>query len=241
MTTSQNPPWVLRKAVLVYARDFDDYSLARLRIEHDQSANRASLSLSITADLANLNSRSQVLTLNIPPERVENGGFSRQSNEKIFSSRLFTMLPAPETNFAAVSTLSMSLNLTGIVLCPSNMETLSPATPGDLNFNAFAKICQSKFLRLHFSRRQFVNDELEKLQNLSDALRQRKLQAVSFNHARHGAVQKDWRVFSRSPDPPPYCQEPVEQVKQVDAGQVIGKRRRGISIACCLFGSSNSI
>ncbi|GIK07285.1 hypothetical protein Aspvir_002943 [Aspergillus viridinutans] len=116
------------------------------------------------------------------------------------------------------------------------MESLSPATPGHVDFRSFARICQSKFLRLHFSRRQFVNKELDKLENFACALRKRSLQTVSFNHARHGVVQKDWRVFNLSPDPPPYCQEPLsEQAKEADpplyceecvSEQGIGKRRR---------------
>jgi hypothetical protein len=66
-----------------------------------------------------------------------------------------------------------------------------------------------------------VNKELDKLEHFSCALRKRSLQTVSFNHARHGVVQKDWRVFNLSPDPPPYYQESVSE-------QSIGKRRRGI-------------
>ncbi|KAL2840184.1 hypothetical protein BJY01DRAFT_257438 [Aspergillus pseudoustus] len=230
-TSSQNPPWVLKKAVLVYAPDLDVFCLSRLRIVHDQTADQGSISLSITADVADLTSRSQVLTLNIPPESVEKCGLSRKSNDNLCPSRLVSMLPAPVPNVSAVSTLSLSLGTTGIVLCPSEMESLSPATPGDLKFHSFAKICQSKYLRLHFSRRQFVNKEVDELEIFSNALRQRSLQAVSFNHARHGVVQKDWRVFSLSPDPPPYCQEPVsEQVNQADpplyCEQAVGKRRR---------------
>ncbi|GFF37805.1 hypothetical protein IFM51744_03581 [Aspergillus udagawae] len=235
-TASQNPPWVLKKAVLVYAPVLNVSCHARLRIVHDQTANRGSISISITAYLANLSGRSQVLTLNIPPERVEKCALAQKSNDNLCSSHLVSMLPAPVTTVSAVSTLSLSLGTSGIVLCPSEMESLSAATPGDLNFHSFAKICQSKFLRLHFSRRQFVNRELDKLETFSCALRKRSLQTVAFNHTRHGVVQKDWRVFSLSPDPPPYCQEPVsEQVKQVDpplyceesvSGQVVGKRRR---------------
>ncbi|KAL4977123.1 hypothetical protein BDW66DRAFT_42619 [Aspergillus desertorum] len=231
-TTSKDPPWVLKKkTVLVYAPDLDVSCLVRLRIVHDQTANQGSISLSITADLANLSGRSQVLTLNIPPERVEKCGLARKSNDDLCSSRLVPRLPAPVTNVSAVSTLSLSLGTTGIVLYPSGIESLSSATPGDLKFHSFAKICQSKFLRLHFSGRQFVDNELDKLQNFSYALRHGSLRAVPFNQARHGVVQKDWRVFSLSPDPPPYCQESVsEQVNQVDpplyCEQAVGKRRR---------------
>ncbi|CEL01701.1 hypothetical protein ASPCAL01280 [Aspergillus calidoustus] len=232
-TTSPNPPWVLKKKVLVYAFDLDVFCVTRLSIDHDQTANQGSISLLITADLANLNGRSKVLTLNIPLETVEKCGLARRSNDDLCPPRLVPMLPAPVTNVSAVSTLSLSLGTTGTVLCPSDMESLSPATPGDLNFHSFAKICQSKFLRVHFSGRQFVNSELDQLQSFSSALRQRRLQTVSYNHARHGVVQKDWRVFRLSPDPPPYCQEPVpEQVNQVDpplyseSEQNVGKRRR---------------
>jgi hypothetical protein len=49
-----------------------------------------------------------------------------------------------------------------------------------------------------------MNKELDKLENFSCTLQKRSLQTVLFNHARHGVVQKDWRVFSLSPDPPLY-------------------------------------
>ncbi|KAL3481221.1 hypothetical protein BJX99DRAFT_219368 [Aspergillus californicus] len=231
--TSQNPSWVLKKKVLVHAYDLDVFCVARLSIDHHKTTNQGSISLLITADLANLNGRSQVLTLNIPPERVEKCGLARRSNNDLCPPRLVPMLPAPVTNVSAVSTLSLSLGTTGIVLCSSHMESLSPATPGDLKFHSFAKICQSKFLRVHFSGRQFVNKELDQLQSFSYALRQGRLQTVSYNHTRHGVVQKDWRVFRLSPDPPRYCQEPVfEQVNQVnpplysESEQTVGKRRR---------------
>ncbi|KAL4734231.1 hypothetical protein BDV11DRAFT_59150 [Aspergillus similis] len=227
-TTLQTPRWVLKKAVLVYASDLDVFCRADLSIVHDQTANQGSISLSIRAELTNLSGRSQVLTLNIPPERVEECTLARKSSDNLFPPGLVFMLPAPVTHVSAVSTLSLSLGTTGIVLCPSEMESLSPATPGDVKFSSFAKICQSRSLRVHFSGRQFVNNELDKLQNFSYALQQRSLQTASFNHARHGVVQKDWRVFSLPPDPPPYCQEPVSE--QVDpplyCEQAVGKRRR---------------
>ncbi|KAL4789838.1 hypothetical protein BDV19DRAFT_14243 [Aspergillus venezuelensis] len=250
-TASQIRPWTLKKAVLVHAPDSDAFCVARLRIVHGpsgdrdpsgdgdqsgerdqsvvygQAADKASISLSITAALANSNSRSH-LTLTIPPDRVEKCGLARRSNDSLCSSRLLSSLPAPVTNASAVSTLTLSLDTVGIVLCPSGTESLIPATPGDLQFQSFAKICQSQFLRLHFSNRQFVNNELDKLQGLSHALRQRSLQAVSFNHARHGLLQTDWRIFALSPDPPPYSQEPVSEQADppVYHEQVVGKRRR---------------
>ncbi|KAI9037799.1 uncharacterized protein KD926_011588 [Aspergillus affinis] len=245
MTTSQTPPWVLKKAVLVHSPDTDVSCFARLRVAHDITANQGSISLIITAALANLSSRSQVLTLNLPPARVETCALARISNDSLCSSSLVSMLQAPVTNVSAVSTLSLRLNTTGIVLCPSDVKTLSPANHGDSNFHAFAKICQSKFLRLHFSRRQFVNKELDRLESFSCALRERYLQIESFDHARQGVVQRDWRAFNLSLDPPPYCEEPVsEQVKQVDpplyceesgSEQVVGKRHRGILSSCRLM------
>ncbi|KAF7133799.1 hypothetical protein CNMCM5793_005211 [Aspergillus hiratsukae] len=235
-TTSQNSPWVLKKAVLVHAPNLDVFCRADLRIDHNQTARQGSISLSITANLANMSGRSQVLTLNIPPDRVGKCALARKSNDNLCPSHFLSILPAPVTNVSDVSTLSLSLGTTGIVLCPSGMESLSPATPGHVGFRSFARICQSEFIRLHFSRRQFVNKELDKLENFSCALRKRSLQTVSFNHARHGVVQKDWRVFSLSPDPPPYCQEPLsKQAKEADpplyceesvSEQGVGKRRR---------------
>ncbi|KAL3433583.1 hypothetical protein BDV09DRAFT_171717 [Aspergillus tetrazonus] len=227
-TTSQTPRWVLKKAVLVYASDFETFCRADLSIVHDQAANQGSISLSVRADLTNLSGRSQALTLNIPPERVEECTLARKSRDNLFPAGLFSMLPAPVTNVSAVSTLSLSLGTTGIVLCPSEIESLSPATPGDVKIHSFAKICRSRSLRIHFSGRQFVNNELDKLQNFSHALQRRSLQTVSFNYARHGVVEKDWRVFSLLPDPPPYCQEPV--FEQADpplyCEEAVGKRRR---------------
>ncbi|CAK44965.1 hypothetical protein An06g00500 [Aspergillus niger] len=235
-TTSQNPPGVLKKAVLVHAPDLNVSCRARLRIAHDRTANQGCISLSITADLANLSGRSQVLTLNIPPERVQQCALARQSNNELCSSHLIPLLPAPVTNVSAVSTLTLSLCATGIVLCPSEMNSLSPATPGDIDFHSFAKICQSQFFYVYFSRRQFVNKELDKLEIFSRALRKGCLQTVSFDHTRHGMVQKDWRVFNLSPDPPPYCPELVsEPLEQVDpplyceesvSEQVVRKRQR---------------
>ncbi|PWY91084.1 hypothetical protein BO70DRAFT_283673 [Aspergillus heteromorphus CBS 117.55] len=236
--TSPNPPWVLKKkAVLVSTGDLEVSCFARLRIAHDKNANQGSISLRITADLANLNGRSQVLTLNVPPELVEECALARISNDGLCSPRLVSMLRASVTSVSAVSTLSLRLATTGIVLCPSGMESLSPADQGDLNFDAFAKICQSKSLRLHFSRRQFVNDELDRLETFSFALQKRSLQAESFDHARHGVVRRDWRAFSLLLDPPPYCEGPMSgQLEQVDpplyceeskSERVVGKRCRG--------------
>ncbi|KAE8326656.1 hypothetical protein BDV39DRAFT_176830 [Aspergillus sergii] len=234
-TRSQNPPWVLKKAVIVYTPDLDVSCRASLRIFHDETAGRGSITLSITADLANPRIRSQV-RLNLPPERVEKCTLHKSSNDGLCSPGLIPTIPVPVTNVSAVSTLSLTLSTIGIVFCPSATESLSPATPGDLNFHSFAKICRSESLRIYFARQQCVNDELTKLERFSRALRETSLEAEPFDHARHRVVLRDWHVFCLSPDPPPYCQEPVsEQVKQVDpppyceesvSEQGVRKRRR---------------
>ncbi|KAE8358070.1 hypothetical protein BDV27DRAFT_150768 [Aspergillus caelatus] len=234
-TRSQNRPWVLKKAVIVYTPDFDVSCRASLRIFHDETADRGSITLSITADLANPRIRSQV-RLNIPPGRVEKCTLHKSSNDGLCSPGLIPTIPVPVTNVSAVSTLNLALSTIGIVFCPSETESLSPATPGDLNFHSFAKICRSESLRIHFARQQCVNNELTKLERFSRALRERSLEAEPFDHARHRMVLRDWHVFCLSPDPPPYCQEPVsEQVKQGGlppyceepvSEQMVRKRRR---------------
>lgn len=249
---SPNPFWVLKKAVLIYALDFDVSCFARLRVTHDQATNHGSLSLRITTDLARLTGRPQVLTLNLPPEIIEKCSWAPVSNDGLCPSGLVSMLPAPVNNVSAVSTLSLGLNSTGIVLCPTAIEPIRPANQGDLNFHAFAMICQSKSLRLHFAKRQFVKRELDQLETFCCALRKRSLQTESFDHARHGVVQKDWRALSISFDPPPYREAAPAQVRQVDpplyceesvSEHMVGKRRRGISLpllSSCLISIAHS-
>ncbi|KAJ6050432.1 uncharacterized protein N7446_010541 [Penicillium canescens] len=131
---------------------------------------------------------------------------------------------------SAVSTLSLTLSETGIVLCPTGMETLSPANPGDLNFDAFAKICYSTSLCLYISQRQFADEELDQLEIFSGALR--SLQAKTFQNARHGVEERGCGVFARwlNPNPPPYPEERVSEqgdppVYCRHSEQVTGKRR----------------
>ncbi|KAL2813995.1 hypothetical protein BJX63DRAFT_393282 [Aspergillus granulosus] len=233
-TTSPNPLLVFRKAVLVSTHDPEVLCSARLRIAHDKNANQGSISLMIMADLANLSGRSQLLVFNVPPESIEECALARISNGGLCSSHWIGMLPAFVTSVSDVSTLSLTLGTTGIVLCPSGMEPLSPADLEDSNFRAFAKICKSKSLRLHFATRQFVKDELDQLETFAFALHKGSLQAEPFNHTRQGMVKRDWRAFSLSLDPPPYSEE-SNQAKQVDpplyceksrSEQVVGKRCR---------------
>ncbi|KAL4948711.1 hypothetical protein BDW69DRAFT_203381 [Aspergillus filifer] len=233
-TSSGNQSWTLKK-VLVHAPNCNVPCVTRLHIIRGQTivdgqtANQASITLSIKTTLAN-SSRSQVLSLSIPPERVEKCGLAFRSNNSLCPSYLLSLHPAPVENVSAISTLSLHLNTVGIVRHPTGMDSLTPATPGDSEFYSFAKICQSKFLRLHFSGRQFIgNDYLNELQQLSNALRQRSLRALPFNAARHGVLETDWQIFPLFPDPPPYCQD-SDQVDPHPYFQY-GKRRRNRSMS----------
>lgn len=238
MTTSLDPPWVMKKAVLVSIPDSEVACSASLRIFHDINTNKGSVSLKIRADLANLRGKSQDMTLSILPKKIEECALSLTNHNGLCSSRLVPMLPTFVQDDRAVSTLGLTLSTTGIVLCPHGMEYLSPADPEDNNFYAFAKICQSKSLRLHFSNRQFVNDQHDRLKAFSLALNRKDLEAESFRRPLFGLNERDGTVFSLSPDPPPHYEEPVsEQLKQVDPPlyseeaepkQAIGKRYRGI-------------
>ncbi|KAL2862617.1 uncharacterized protein BJX67DRAFT_365881 [Aspergillus lucknowensis] len=217
-TTSLNPPFVLRKAVLVssYDRESEVLCSARLRIAHNEAANQGSISLIFGADLANLSSRLP-LTFNVAPASIEECILARMSDEGLCSSHWLAVLPAPVNSLANVSTLSLKLGTHGIVLCPFGTDPLIPTDRNDSNFRAFAKICKSKSFHLHFSKRQFVPGELEKLEKFSYALQKGNLQAEPFNPSRQRVVETDWRVFSLLLDPPPYYEDPVSgQAKQVD-------------------------
>lgn len=238
MTTSLDPPWVMKKAVLVSISDSEVACSASLHIFHDINTNKGSISLKIRADLTNLRGKLQDLILSILPKRIEECALSLTNNNSLCSPQLVPMLQAVVQDNWAISTLSLTLSTTGIVLCPHGMEYLSPADPEDNNFYTFAKICQSKSLHLHFSNRQFVDDQPDRLKAFSLALNRKDLEAESFQCPLSGVNERDGAVFSLSPDPPPHYEEPVsEQVKQVDPllyseeaepKQAIGKRCRGI-------------
>lgn len=218
MTTTVKP---LTKAVLVHAPEFDVSCAARLRVAHDQTNNRGSISIRFTADLA---AGSRILMLNIRPDTVDKCAVHLRSNAKLIPSRMLSTVPAPVISASAVSTMTLCLNTAGVVLVPSGITTLTPANGSDANFHAFSKICQTTILHLHFSRQQFVQDELSHLQMFSRALgADSLLQAEHIDYARlnagRGMEEKDWRVFDKSFGPPPY--------NVVSGDCVLGKRSRG--------------
>ncbi|KAG2419135.1 hypothetical protein HFD88_002239 [Aspergillus terreus] len=223
-TTSGNPPWKLEKEVVVSTSNFDAHCVAHLRMAHKEAAKQGSITLSIKADLANVSPELQVLKLIVPPERIGESALKWNSNDDFLPSRVVEAHPAQPKKKSEVLTLTLKLNLTGIVLCPSETETLTPATPGDLGFQSFAKICRSTSFCLHFSKRQFAKDQLGWLEIFTSALRAKCLRSESLDHSRHRVVEKDWRVFSLSPKPPPYEEEPPRYYGNVVSEQVVGKR-----------------
>lgn len=221
------PLWVFEKAVLAHTPEFDVACGARLRIAHNQSDDQGSISIRINAVLAELGK--QTLMLNIRPEEVDTCTVVAKSNDKLIPDRMFPMVPVSVTNSAAVSTLILCLNATGVVLVPPPADgtALSPAVPEDAEYQAFAKLCQSKIIHLHLSKQQFRDGDLHRLRTFSGAVRARMLkpQPIDFKrlNAGHGAIEKDWHIFGQAIDPPPYC-EPVW------TPSVLGKRFRGMPI-----------
>jgi hypothetical protein len=222
MTANTSTPislWVFERAVLAHAPEFDAACVARLRIAHDQNNDQGSISLRINAALAGFGK--QTLMLAIHPEGVDTCTVVAKSNDKLIPDRMFSMVPISVTNSAAVSTLILCLNATGVVLVPPSVGgTIS----GDANLDAFAKICKSKIMHLHLSKQQFKDGDLHQLRTFSGALRARMLKAQPFDYKRlnagRGAIEKDWRIFGQLANPPPYC-EPVS------TQSVLGKRSRG--------------
>jgi hypothetical protein len=217
------PLWVFERAVLAHAPEFDAACVARLRIAHDQGDDQGSLSIRINAALTGFGK--QTLMLSIRPEGVDTCTVVAKSNDKLIPDRMFSMVPVSVTNSAAVSTLILCLNATGTVLVPPSVDgTIS----GDANLDAFAKICKSKIVHLHLSMQQFKDGDLHQLRTFSGALRARMLKAQPFDYKRlnagRGAIEKDWRVFGQSANPPPYC-EPVS------TQTVLGKRPRGMFLS----------
>ncbi|KAK6003470.1 hypothetical protein QM012_009241 [Aureobasidium pullulans] len=215
--------WIFEKAVLAHTPEFNVACGARLRIAHNQNDDQGSISIRINATLAELGK--QTLMLNIRPQEVDMCTVVAKSNDKLIPDRMFPMVPVSVTSSAAVSTLILSLSVTGVVLVPLsvNDSTLRPAVPNDAEYQAFAKLCQSKTIHLHLSKQQFRDGDLHRLRTFSGAVRARMLKPQPIDckrlNAGHGAIEKDWRIFGQTIDPPPYC-EPVS------THSVLGKRSR---------------
>ncbi|KAG9833221.1 hypothetical protein KCU68_g12204, partial [Aureobasidium melanogenum] len=220
--------WVFEKAVLAHTPEFDVACAARLRVAHNQNDDQGSISIRINTALAELGK--QTLMLNIRPDEVDMCTVVAKSNDKLIPDRMFSMVPVSVTSSAAVSTLILCLNATGAVLVPpsTNGTTLSPAVPQDAEYQAFAKLCQSKAIHLHLSKQQFRDGDLHRLRTFSGAVRARMLKPQPIDYKRlnagQGAIEKDWRIFGQRIDPPAYC-EPVP------TQSVLGKRSRGMPIS----------
>lgn len=217
--------WVFEKAVLAHVPEFNVACVARLRLAHDHNDDQGSISIRINAALADFGK--QTLMLNICPERVDTCTVVAKSNDKLIPDRMFSMVPVSVTTSAAVSTLILCLNTTGVVLVPPSLDgtTLrSDANDANANLDAFAKICQSKTIHLHLAKQQFKDGDLHHLRTFSGALRARMLKAQPLDYKRlnagRGAIEKDWHAFAQSTNPPPYC-EPAS------VRSVLGKRSRG--------------
>lgn len=228
--TTPEPLWVFEKAVLAHAPEFNVACAARLRIAHDQNDDQGSISVRLNADLADFGK--QTLMLVIRPEMVDTCTVVAKSNDKLIPDRMFPMVPVSVTNSAAVSTLILCLNATGVLLVPPSVDCaiLRPGSK-DSNLDTFAKICQSKTIHLHLSKQQFKDGDLHHLRTFSGALRARMLKAQPLDYKRlnagQGAIEKDWRFFEQSAKLPPYSGPAAVQ-------SVLGKRLRGtfLSPAC---------
>ncbi|PYH79113.1 hypothetical protein BO82DRAFT_356703 [Aspergillus uvarum CBS 121591] len=233
----QESHWVLSKKVVVSVPGTKHSCDARCRIAYSNDPERGSISLSIKAALANSTDRSDSLTLNICPKAVRNSSLVKRSKPNLCPSELSSKIRQTISGATDVSTLSIHLARPGIVLCPSWAKSLSSSDPEDSNFIAFAHICQSESLRLHFALVQFQGGEFETLRKFCSKIQ--TLQPESFDHHRRGVVERDPSIFQLSP--PPYDEEhvstPAEQADppqyndQPELNPVIGKRDRGWSLS----------
>jgi hypothetical protein len=127
--------------------------------------------------------------------------------------------------------LTLDVTATCLVLAPKVTTTnVIPAQQGDVAaFHAFAMICRSKTIYLHFSRSQLLNDDLPRIRAFASALRAHSSNAAPFEYAGLNAgrwVQAtDWAPFEQTLEPPPYRQN-------VSTHQVLSKRCQDSSLPC---------
>ncbi|KAB8213178.1 hypothetical protein BDV33DRAFT_185277 [Aspergillus novoparasiticus] len=233
---SHRPRWVLHKKVVVSVPDTKLSCDARCRVDYFRDPERGSISLTIKAGLANSKNSSDSLRLNFSPKTIRTSSLVQRSNSNLCPLELSEKIRRTISGAKLVSTLSIDLAELGSVFCPSWAESLSSSDPQDSNFIAFAHICQSKSLRLHFAKVQFQEGEFETLRKF--CARIQHLQPQSFAPHRHpDVVERDPSIFKLSP--PPYDEErvptPAEQAdppqynEQAELKPVIGKRGRGMS------------
>ncbi|KAB8212865.1 hypothetical protein BDV33DRAFT_185997 [Aspergillus novoparasiticus] len=233
----QVSPWALTKKVVVSVPGTKHSCDAKCRIAYsnDPEGERGSISLSIKAALANSNNRLDSLILAISPKTIQKCSLVQRSKFNLCPAELSSKIRQTISDAKVVSTLSIRFDWPGSVLCPSGAESLSSSDPGDSNFIAFAHICQSNSLRLHFARVQFQEEEFKTLEKFCSGIQ--RLQPQSFAHHRHpGVVKRHPRIFKLSP--PPYDEEHVStQAEQADPppyndqpelNSVLGKRDRGM-------------
>jgi hypothetical protein len=215
--------WIYEKKVFVCAPTFDVGCLAQVRVCHDRKLGQGYVSINMRLSLADMD-QNQVIKLRICPEMVHMCSVKTTCDDSI-PDQVVSMLRGVK-EASEVSAFKLHLNTPGIVLIPSSLSTIRPAKVGDVNYNAFSRICQTKTINLYFDKRQFLKDDIICLRAFASALRTHSLHAQPVNHTRSNAGQgvreSDWTVFKQSlSDPPPYRQ------LSPSANSVLGKRSRG--------------
>lgn len=215
--------WVYEKKIFVHTPEFDVGCLAQVRLCHDQELDQGYVSIKMRLSLAGMD-ENQVVVLRVCPETVDMCTVKSTCDADTIPGQVTGMLRGVK-EASEVSAFKLSLKTPGIVLVPSSLSTIRPAKAGDVNFDAFSRICQTKTINLYFDKRQFKQDDKLRLRAFASALRTRSLDAQPVNHTRanagRGVRESDWTIFELSPsDPPPYRQ------LTPSADCVLGKRPR---------------
>ncbi|KAJ5976670.1 hypothetical protein N7501_000012 [Penicillium viridicatum] len=166
-TTSPNRASVFEKAILVYTPDFDVSCFAVLRIGHDKKANQGSISLKITADLANLSGKSP-LTLNLSPGVVKECTLARKSNDRLCPPVPWSMSPNNKTRKRQLLTSPEALDSLTEANTPSTRSTrsLSPSSIRPTDFTLTfppSHIKRNKLTHLVYALRGVSDKEVHKV------------------------------------------------------------------------------
>ncbi|PWY89296.1 hypothetical protein BO70DRAFT_165038 [Aspergillus heteromorphus CBS 117.55] len=217
---STKTPWATGvKKVLVSTSTLDNPSVASLRLAYHKHTNQGCISLGINAKSGNSSGQNSLL-FRISPESVKTCRLILVSDETLCPEYFVTRLQTRAKNVRDVSLLILELDRAlaeETVLCPSNLPSCLPAAHSDLNFAAFARICEFKSLRIYFGRQQFRDCELGILRTFVHGLRTKNLKAVSFDEARQGRIERRWKDLSVWLDKPPdYEESASERVQQVN-------------------------